>query len=239
MGELHLEVIVNRIKGEHRCEVVTGRPKVAYKQQLTRAREIESRYIKQSGGRGQYAVVHVRFEVGKPEDGTYEFVSEIKGGSVPREYIPAVEYGIGEAIKGGGNSGFPFVNVKAALFDGKHHEVDSSEMAFQAAGAQAFRMAAEGNSTLLEPIMKVEVRCPEEFLGGVVGDLNSRRGEVSEVEALGNQRIVRGLVPIAEMFAYSSSLRSATQGRGSFAMELHEYRAVPNSIAEEILSGGK
>jgi elongation factor G len=239
MGELHLEVIVNRIKSEHRCEVMTGRPKVAYKQQLTRSREIESRYIKQSGGRGQYAVVHVRFEVGKPEDGIYEFVSEIKGGSVPREYIPAVDYGIGEAIKGGGNSGFPFVNVRAALFDGKHHEVDSSEQAFQAAGAQAFRMAAEGNSTLLEPIMSVEVRCPDEFLGGVVGDLNSRRGEVNEVEALGNLRIVRGLVPIAEMFAYSSALRGATQGRGSFAMELHEYRAVPASIAEEILSGGK
>ncbi len=239
MGELHLEVIVNRIRGEHRCDVTTGRPKVAYKQQLTRSREIESRYIKQSGGRGQYAVIKVRFEVGKPEDGIYEFLSEIKGGSVPREYIPAVEYGIGEAIKGGGTAGFPFVNVRAALFDGKHHEVDSSEQAFQAAGAQAFRMASENNNTLLEPIMKIEVRSPDEFLGGVVGDLNSRRGEVGEVEALGNQRIVRGLVPIAEMFAYSSALRGATQGRGSFAMELHEYRPMPASLAEEILSGGK
>ncbi len=238
MGELHLEVIVNRIKNEQRCEVITGRPKVAYKQQLTRPREIESRYIRQSGGRGQYAVIHVRFEAGKPEDGIYEFISAIKGGTVPREYIPAVEYGIGEALKGGGTAGYPFVNVQATLFDGKHHEVDSSEQAFQAAGLQAFRMACENNSTLLEPIMKIEVRCPEEFLGAVVGDLNSRRGEVDEVEAVGNQRIVRGLVPVAEMFAYSSALRGATQGRGSFAMELHEYRPVPASLAEEILSGG-
>ncbi len=239
MGELHLEVIVNRIKNEHRCEVITGRPKVAYKQQLAKPREIESRYIRQSGGRGQYAVIHVRFESGKPEDGIYEFVSAVKGGTVPREYIPAVEYGIGEAIQGGGTAGFPFVNVRATLFDGKHHEVDSSEQAFQAAGQQAFRMACENNSTLLEPIMKIEVRTPEEFLGAAVGDLNSRRGEVDEVEAVGNQRIVRGIVPVAEMFAYSSALRGATQGRGSFAMELHEYRPVPASLAEEILSGGR
>ncbi len=237
MGELHLEVIVNRIKTEHNCEVVTGRPKVAYKQRLAKRVEIESRYIRQSGGRGQYAVAHVRFEVGKPEDGVLEFVNGIKGGAIPREYIPAVEAGIRDGVRSGGRTGYPFVNVQATLFDGKSHDVDSSEMAFQAAGVQAFREACQGNTILLEPIMKVEVRMPEEFLGGVVGDLNSRRGEVSEVEASGDQRIVRGLVPIAEMFAYSSALRGATQGRGSFAMELHEYRPVPASIAEKILSG--
>ncbi|HEX6883636.1 MAG TPA: elongation factor G [Planctomycetota bacterium] len=236
MGELHLEVVVNRIKSEHNIEVLTGRPKVAYKQRLNKPKDVESRYIKQSGGRGQYAVAHVKFESGAPADGIYEFVNEIKGGSIPREYIPAVEYGIGEAVRGGGRNGYPFVNVVARLHDGKHHEVDSSEMAFQACGIQAFRMAAEGNTTLLEPIMKIEVRVPEEYLGGVVGDLNSRRGEVSDVEATGDLRIVRGVVPIAEMFAYSSALRGATQGRGSFAMELLEYRPVPTNLAEKILN---
>jgi elongation factor G len=235
MGELHLEVLVNRIQGENRCEVLTGRPKVAYKQQLTRSFETQVRYVRQSGGRGQYAVIDVRLEPGAPADGLYEFVSEIKGGAIPREYIPAVGAGIREGIQGGGPSGYPFVNVRAVLFDGKHHEVDSSELAFHAAGVQAFREACVNNTTLLEPIMKIEVRVPEEFLGGVVGDLNSRRGEVSEVEAVSDLRIVRGLVPIAEMFAYSSALRGATQGRGSFAMELFEYRTVPTNIAEKIL----
>ena len=239
MGELHLEVVVNRIKSEHNIEVQTGRPKVAYKQRLNRPKDIESRYIKQSGGRGQYAVAHLRFESGTPEDGIFEFHNEIKGGSIPREYIPAVEYGVSEAVRGGGRNGYPFVSVVATLQDGKHHDVDSSEMAFQACGSQAFRMAAEGNTTLLEPIMKIEVRAPEEYLGGVVGDLNSRRGEVSDVESVGDLRIVRGVVPIAEMFAYSSSLRSATQGRGSFAMELQEYRAVPTNLAEKILNPEK
>jgi len=235
MGELHLEVVVNRIKSDHKCEVITGRPKVAYKQELSRTKEVEIRYIRQSGGRGQYAVIKVRFEKGQPADGIYEFFDEIRGGAVPREYIPAVEAGIRAGLNGGGKAGFPFVNVTAALFDGKHHEVDSSEMAFQAAGVQAFREAADGNSTLLEPIMKIEVRVPEEFLGSVVGDLNSRRGEVNEVDAQGDLRIIRGQVPIAEMFAYSSALRGATQGRGSFAMELHEYRAVPQSIAAKVV----
>jgi elongation factor G len=239
MGELHLEVVVNRIKSEHGIEVLTGRPKVAYKQRLTKPKDVESRYIKQSGGRGQYAVAHVKFESGAPEDGVFEFVNEIKGGAIPREYIPAVEHGIGEAVRGGGRTGYPFVNVVATLHDGKHHEVDSSEMAFQACGVQAFRMAAENNTTLLEPIMKIEVRAPEEYLGSVVGDLNSRRGEVSDVETAGDLRIVRGVVPIAEMFAYSSALRGATQGRGSFAMELFEYRPVPASLAEKILDPDK
>ncbi|NOT31526.1 MAG: elongation factor G [Planctomycetes bacterium] len=239
MGELHLEVVVNRIKSEHNIEVQTGRPKVAYKQRLNRPKDIESRYIKQSGGRGQYAVAYLRFESGAPEDGIFEFHNEIKGGSIPREYIPAVEYGVNQAVRGGGRNGYPFVNVVATLQDGKHHDVDSSEMAFQACGMQAFRMAAEGNTTLLEPIMKIEVRAPEEYLGGVVGDLNSRRGEVSDVESVGDLRIVRGVVPIAEMFAYSSSLRSATQGRGSFAMELQEYRPVPTNLAEKILNPEK
>jgi elongation factor G len=239
MGELHLEVLVNRIQNDHKCEVVTGKPKVAYKQRLTKPVDTEARFIRQSGGRGQYAVVWIKISPQPTEGGGMEFVDGIKGGSVPREYIPAVEHGLREAFGGGGKLGYPFVNVRAELYDGKYHEVDSNEMAFQSAGALAFRQAAESNVTLLEPIMKIEVRVPEEYLGAVVGDLNSRRGEVTEVDALGNLRVVRGMVPIAEMFAYSSALRSATQGRGSYAMELHEYRDVPRNIAEKILAGDR
>jgi elongation factor G len=184
-------------------------------------------------------VINVKFEPVQTEGSGFEFVDKVVGGSVPREYIGAVEKGLTESFNGGGRLGYPFVNIRASLYDGKSHEVDSSDMAFQLAGHLAFRQAAENNITLLEPIMKIEVRAPEEFLGSVVGDLNSRRGEVSEVDAQGNLRIVRALVPIAEMFAYSSSLRGATQGRGSYAMELHEYRDVPRNIAEKLISSEK
>ncbi len=238
MGELHLEIITHRIQNDFKCDVTTGKPKVAYKQRLKRSLETEARFIRQSGGRGQYAVAWVRFEPVATPEGDLEFIDGIKGGTIPREYIPKVEAGLREGFKSGGQTGFPFVNVRATLFDGKYHDVDSSELAFHLAGVLAFRQASENNIVLLEPIMKVEVRVPEEFLGGVVGDLNSRRGEVSEVDSIGNLRVVRALVPIAEMFAYSSSLRGATQGRGSYAMELWEYRDVPNNIAEAVLKGG-
>jgi len=238
MGELHLEIITHRIQNDFKCDVTTGKPKVAYKQRLKRSLETEARFIRQSGGRGQYAVAWVRFEPVATPEGDLEFIDGIKGGTIPREYIPKVEAGLREGFKSGGQTGFPFVNVRATLFDGKYHDVDSSELAFHLAGVLAFRQASENNIVLLEPIMKVEVRVPEEFLGGVVGDLNSRRGEVSEVDSIGNLRVVRALVPIAEMFAYSSSLRGATQGRGSYAMELWEYRDVPNNIAEGVLKGG-
>jgi elongation factor G len=235
MGELHLEVIVNRITNDYNCGVQTGKPKVAFKQRLKKGLETEARYIRQSGGRGQFAVVHVRFEVATDiEDGTFEFVDKIKGGNVPREYISKVGEGLTGFSKSGGNTGIPFVNTRAILFDGKAHEVDSNEMAFHNAGVLAFRQAMENNTVLLEPFMKVEVRVPEEFLGAVVGDLNSRRGEVSDVDSQGNLRIVRSMVPIAEMFAYSSALRGATQGRGSYAMELSEYRDVPAGIAAKL-----
>jgi elongation factor G len=237
MGELHLEVLVNRIQNEQKCEVVTGRPKVAYKQQLAKLIETEARYIRQSGGSGQYAVVKVVLEsTDEVEDGVYEFVDKIKGGNVPREYIPAVNAGLKLAASGGGQNGYPFVNLRCTLIDGKSHDVDSSELAFHNAGVLAFRQAVENNFTLLEPYMKIDVRVPEEFLGGVVGDLNSRRGEVGEVEAVGDLRIVRGMVPISEMFAYTSALRGATQGRGSYSMEFHEYRPVPAGIAKKALS---
>ena len=234
MGELHLEVLVNRIQGDYRCEVQTGKPRVAYKQRLKRPVRTEARYVRQSGGRGQFAVAIVEFEPVPTEGGRLEFVDAIKGGNIPREYIPKVQAGLQEYHESGGNSGYPYVNTRATLVDGKSHEVDSSELAFQAAGVLAFRQAAEGNRTMLEPIMKVEVRVPEEYLGAVVGDLNSRRGEVSEVDSMGNLRIIRGLVPIAEMFAYSSALRGATQGRGQYSMELDGYRDLPDSLAAKI-----
>jgi elongation factor G len=237
MGELHLDIIVTRISRDYNCEVVTGKPKVAYKQRLAKAVDTEAKYVRQSGGRGQFAVISVKFEPVQTEGNGFEFVDAIVGGSVPREFIPAAEKGLEQAFNSGGKLGYPFVNVRATLYDGKSHDVDSSEMAFQSAGHLAFRQAAEDNVTLLEPIMKIEVRVPDEFLGAVVGDLNSRRGEVNDVDAQGNLRIVRGLVPIAEMFAYSSALRGATQGRGSYAMELHEYRDVPRNIAEKVMKG--
>ncbi|HJP01652.1 MAG TPA: elongation factor G [Planctomycetota bacterium] len=233
MGELHLEVLINRIQKEFKVGVQTGRPKVAYKQRLARPVDTEARYIRQSGGRGQYAVVNVRLETAQTEDGGMEFVDEIKGGNVPREYIKNVGQGLQEVFDAGGRTGHRFVNVRASLYDGKAHDVDSSELAFHNAGMLAFRQAMENNVVLLEPIMKVEVRVPEDYLGTVVGDLNSRRGEVSEVDSLGDLRIVRALVPIAEMFQYSSALRGATQGRGSYSMEYHEYKDLPKSLAEK------
>ncbi|MCB9916100.1 MAG: elongation factor G [Planctomycetes bacterium] len=237
MGELHLEVIINRLKSEFKLEVLTGRPKVAYKQRLEHKVETEARYVRQSGGRGQFAVACVRFEPVETKDNKLEFVDEVKGGSVPREYINCVAGGLKEMFESGGRTGYPFVNVRAALYDGKAHDVDSSEMAFHNAGMLAFRQAMENNIVLLEPYMKVEVRVPEEFLGSVVGDLNSRRGEVSEVDSQGDLRVVRALVPIAEMFAYSSALRGATQGRGSYAMEFFEYRDLPRNMQAKVLAG--
>ncbi|MDP6937974.1 MAG: elongation factor G [Planctomycetota bacterium] len=236
MGELHLEVVINRIERDYNCGVQTGRPKVAFKQRLSKNVETEARYIRQSGGSGQYAVAKVQFETRAGiEDSGFEFVDKIKGGNVPREYIPSVGAGLTEFFKSGGREGIPFVDCRATLVDGKSHDVDSSEMAFKAAGVLAFRQAAEGNTTLLEPFMKVEVTVPEDYLGAVVGDLNSRRGEVSEVDSQGDLRIVRSMVPIAEMFAYSSALRGATQGRGQYSMELAEYRDVPRGIAEKMM----
>jgi elongation factor G len=182
-------------------------------------------------------VANVRFESVPTEGGQFEFVDAVKGGNVPREYIPKVADGLREVFESGGHLGYPFVNVRATLFDGKSHDVDSNEFAFHNAGVLAFRQAMEHNIVLLEPIMKVEVRVPEQYLGAVVGDLNSRRGEVNEIDSQGDQRVVRSLVPIAEMFAYSSGLRGATQGRGSYSMEFHEYRDLPRSLAEAVLKG--
>jgi elongation factor G len=235
MGELHLEVITNRIQNEFKVQVHVGRPKVAYKQTLTAGKTVEARHIKQTGGSGQYAVVKVRF---KPDPAVeeVEFVNEITGGSVPKEYIPSVEYGIQQAAIGGGKLGFPFVKLRAELYDGQSHDVDSSTMAFEAAGMLAFRLASEGNATLLEPIMAIEVEVPEQYTGDVIGDLSSRRGVIEEmITKPDGVTAVSGRVPLAEMFQYSTSLRSMTQGRGHYSMEPKSYEPVPGNIAEKVL----
>ena len=236
MGELHLEVVCHRILSEFKVPVTVGKPKVAYKQTLTAPRDVEARHIKQTGGSGQYAVIKVRFS-SDPEVDSVQFESAITGGSVPREFIPAVKSGIVNAAKGGGQIGYPFVKVFAELYDGDSHDVDSSTIAFEAAGMKSFRLASDGNFTLLEPIMSIEVESPERHTGDVIGDLTSRRGTVEEmITKPGGITAVHGKVPLAEMFKYSNSLRSMTQGRGHYSMEPHSYSAVPQQIADKILA---
>jgi elongation factor G len=235
MGELHLEIVVSRLKNEHGVEAVVGRPRVAYRQTLGAACEAEGRHVKQTGGHGQFGVCHVRFEplAGSAE---VEFEDEIVGGAIPKEYIPAVEDGIRAYCTEGGDLRFPFVGLRAVLFDGKYHDVDSSELAFTAAGRLAIRVAVEkAGTTILEPIMRFEVTVPEEFLGSVMGDLNSRRALVAEMTDKSGAKIIRGKVPISEMFQYSTTLRSMTQGRGTFSLEPCEYAPVPKSIAAEVV----
>lgn len=235
MGELHLEVKCNLIEADHKIPVSVGRPKVAYKMTLKGPKTVEARHIKQSGGSGQFAVARVNFSVSEEVEHS-EFVDSIKGGSVPREYIPAVANGIENAVKSGGRLGFPFCKVVAELYDGQSHDVDSSVMAFEAAGVLAFRMACEGNSQLLEPVMKIEIEAPEEKTGDVIGDLSSRRGIVEEmVTKPGGVSNVTGKVPLSEMFQYSTMLRSLTQGRGTYSMEPSTYEPVPPNIAEKVL----
>ncbi|MCB9876407.1 MAG: elongation factor G [Planctomycetes bacterium] len=235
MGELHLEVKCNMIKNDHKIGITVGKPKVAYKMTLKGPKKVEARHIKQSGGSGQFAVARVNFSV-KEDVEFLEFIDSVKGGSVPREYIPAVGHGIEAAIKGGGRAGFPFCKIVAELYDGQAHDVDSSVMAFEAAGILAFRLAAENNSLLLEPIMKIEIECPEEKTGDVIGDLSSRRGLVEEmITKPGGISAVTGKVPLAEMFQYSTMLRSLTQGRGTYSMEPATYEPVPPNIAEKVL----
>jgi elongation factor G len=235
MGELHLEVKCNMILNDYKIGVTVGRPKVAYKMTLKNKKDVEARHIKQTGGSGQFAVCRVRFSPDATVD-DLEFVDAIKGGSVPREYIPAVKNGILAAIRGGGRVGFPYCKVRAELYDGQSHDVDSSTMAFEAAGILAFRLAAENNSLLLEPIMKIEVECPEDKTGDVIGDLSSRRGVIEEMTAKpGGISAVSGKVPLAEMFQYSTTLRSLTQGRGHYSMEPFAYEPAPPNIANKVL----
>ncbi len=235
MGELHLEIIVDRMKREFNVEANVGKPQVAYRETLKSAVEHEGKYIRQSGGRGQYGHVWLKIEPKEPGIG-YEFVNAIVGGAIPKEYIPAVDKGVQEQLQNGVIAGYPVVDVKVTLFDGSYHEVDSSEMAFKIAGSQCFKQGAlKAKPVLLEPIMRVEVLTPEEYMGDVMGDLNRRRGMVQGMEDSPAGKIVRAEVPLAEMFGYSTDLRSATQGRATYTMEFNKYSEAPGNIAEAII----
>jgi elongation factor G len=236
MGELHLEIIVDRLLREFKVEANIGKPQVAYREAFTKAVDAEGKYIKQSGGHGQYGHVKVKFEP-LPLEGekNFEFVNAIVGGIIPREYIPAVEHGIKEAAQSGVIAGYPVVGVKASLYDGSFHEVDSSEIAFKIAGSLAFKEAMQkGAPILLEPIMKVDVTTPEDYMGDVIGNINSRRGKIDSMEASFGAQIIHSFVPLAEMFQYTTDLRSMTQGRGVYTMEVHHYEPVPKSIQDKI-----
>jgi len=236
MGELHLEVIVDRMMREYKVEANVGRPQVAYRESITQMAEIDSKFVRQSGGKGQYGHVKVRFEPLQQGSG-FEFVNGTVGGSVPREYVPAVEQGIKEAMETGVMAGYPVVDLKATLYDGSFHEVDSSEMAFKIAASMALKDGVrKGRPQILEPIMKVEVTVPEDFMGSVLGDLNSRRGRVEGMDARGNAQAIRAYVPLANMFGYATDLRSMTSGRANYSMEFDHYEALPNSLAEEIMA---
>ncbi len=238
MGELHLEIIVDRLLREFKVEANVGAPQVAYKETFTKPVDQEYKYAKQSGGRGQYGHCKVKFEPMDPNaEETFKFESSVVGGAIPKEYIPAVGEGIEEAAKAGILGGFPVLGVSANVYDGSYHEVDSSEMAFHIAGSMAFKEAMKkGNPVLLEPIMKVEVTMPEEYMGDVIGDINSRRGRIEGMDDLGGGKIVHGYVPLAEMFGYSTDLRSKTQGRGNYSMFFEKYEQVPKSVQEKVLA---
>jgi len=238
MGELHLEIIVDRLLREFKVEANVGAPQVAYKETFTKPVDQEYKYAKQSGGRGQYGHCKVKFEPMDPNgEETFKFESTVVGGAIPKEYIPAVGEGIEEAAKAGILGGYPVLGVSANVYDGSYHEVDSSEMAFHIAGSMAFKEAMKkAGPVLLEPIMKVEVTMPEEYMGDVIGDINSRRGRIEGMDDLGGGKIVRGYVPLAEMFGYSTDLRSKTQGRGNYSMFFEKYEQVPKSVQEKVLS---
>ena len=238
MGELHLEIIVDRLLREFKVEANVGAPQVAYKETFTKPVDQEYKYAKQSGGRGQYGHCKVKFEPMDPNgEETFKFESTVVGGAIPKEYIPAVGEGIEEAAKAGILGGFPVLGVHANVYDGSYHEVDSSEMAFHIAGSMAFKEAMKkGSPVLLEPIMRVEVTMPEEYMGDVIGDINSRRGRIEGMEDIGGGKMVKGFVPLAEMFGYSTDLRSKTQGRGNYSMFFEKYEPVPKSVQEKVLA---
>ena len=238
MGELHLDIIVDRLLREFKVEANVGAPQVAYKEAFTKSVDVESKYARQSGGRGQYGHCKVRFE---PMDANgeelYKFDSEVVGGAIPKEYIQPISEGIEEAMKAGSLGGFPVVGIHATVYDGSYHEVDSSEMAFHIAGSMAFKDAmSKASPVLLEPIMKVEVTMPEEYMGEVIGDINSRRGRVEGMDDMGSGKIVRAFVPLSEMFGYATDLRSKTQGRGNYSMFFEKYEPVPKNVQEKILN---
>ena len=235
MGELHLEIIVDRLLREFRVEATVGKPQVAYKECIRRAAKAEARYVRQTGGHGQYA--HCVIEIAPREPGSgYEFVNKIVGGVIPKEFIAPIDQGIREAAQSGLLSGHEVVDFSATLLDGSYHEVDSSEMAFKIAGSMAFKDAlAKADCALLEPMMKIEVVVPDEYMGDVLGDITARRGRVTGMDMHAGLHSIDGLVPLSEMFGYATDLRSKTQGRGTYTMQFAHYEEVPNSIADKIL----
>src|ERR1700676_1830289 len=236
MGELHLEIIVDRLKREFNVEASVGRPQVAYKETLTRPAEGEGRYIKQTGGRGQYGHAKIRILPRKPGEG-YEFENEIVGGTIPKEYIKPIDQGIREALTTGVLAGYPMDDVKIELYDGSYHDVDSSEMAFKIAGLMAFQDAAKkARPVLLEPVMRVEVVVPKEYMGDVMGNLSSRRGQIQNQEDRGGTQIIQARVPLSELFGYSTDLRSRTQGRATYSMHFDRYEQAPNATSEEVVA---
>ncbi|MFJ7935183.1 elongation factor G [Sporosarcina sp. NPDC096371] len=239
MGELHLDVLVDRMRREFNVEANVGAPQVSYRETFRTAAEVEGKFVRQSGGRGQFGHVWIEFSPNEEGKG-FEFINNVVGGSVPREYIPAVEAGIRDSLDNGVLAGYPLIDIKARLFDGSYHDVDSNEMAFKIAASMALKNAvAKVNPVLLEPMMKVEVQIPEEYMGDIMGDVTSRRGRVEGMEARGNSQLVRAMVPLANMFGYATSLRSNTQGRGNFSMTFDHYEEVPKSVSEEIIKKNK
>jgi len=239
MGELHLDIIVDRLKREFKVEANVGAPQVAYKETIRQAAKVEGKFVRQSGGRGQYGHVWIEFEPLEAGKG-FVFENKIVGGVVPREYIPAVQAGIEESMQNGMLAGYPVIDLKATIVDGSYHDVDSSEMAFKIAGSMALKAAkSKCNPAILEPVMKVEVTVPEEYMGDVMGDLNSRRGRIEGMEAVSGAQIIRAMVPLAEMFGYATTLRSRTQGRGNYSMHFDHYEEVPKTIAETIVAKNK
>jgi elongation factor G len=235
MGELHLDIIVDRMKREFKVEANVGKPQVAYRETIRGSVEQEGKFVRQSGGRGQYGHVWLKIEPQQEGKG-YEFVNGIVGGVVPREYIPAVDKGVKEALEGGVIAGYPVVDVKVTIFDGSYHDVDSNEMAFKIAGSMALKDGVrKAKPVLLEPIMKVEVVTPEDYSGDVIGDLNRRRGQIQGMEDGPSGKVITAEVPLAEMFGYATSVRSMSQGRATFTMEFAKYLEVPNNVAEAVL----
>jgi elongation factor G len=236
MGELHLEIIVDRLLREFKVSANVGKPQVAYKETIRSLSEAEGRFVRQSGGRGQFGHVCIKIEPLEPEKG-FEFVNKIAGGTIPREYVPAVEKGIKESMERGILAGYPVVDVKATLYDGSYHEVDSSEMAFKIAGSMAFREAAKkAEPILLEPIMAIEVVTPEEYMGDVIGDLSSRRGKIQNIEKRGSVQVIRAQAPLSEMFGYATDMRSKTQGRATYTMQFSHYSEVPKGVSDTIIA---
>jgi elongation factor G len=236
MGELHLEIIVDRLKREFSVEASVGAPQVAYKETITRPAEGEGKWIKQSGGRGQYGHAKIRIIPRKPGEG-YEFVNEVIGGSIPKEFIKPIDMGIREAMTTGVLAGYPMDDVKVELYDGSYHDVDSNEMSFKFAGSMAFKDGAKkAHPVLMEPVMRVEVVVPEEYMGDVIGDVTKRRGHIQSMETRGGSQVINARVPLAQMFGYATDIRSRTQGRGSYSMHFDRYEPAPASVSQEVIA---